>query len=186
MEAVATAGGWLLVRTVPKTGCNNVGTKLQVVQLTGKDAQVGAEIDLGTYPQRVRLVPRSAGAWLLYHEQPEGLLATRLDALGQIEMGPVAISAPVQTPYPFAADAVSGGLVVALIDDPSFDPKDLTIAVTDEEGTRIASALLHDVPASQFTLEVAFDQATRQALVAISMPHEYSEFSVHVARFSCQ
>jgi hypothetical protein len=143
----------------------------------------------------VDLVARPGGAWLLTHstEGIMGAMARRLGPEGQVELGPIDFSVPgLPKVYAPAAGALDGGLILTLSPEPpgpNGSPDELTVVVADEQGNTIASAPLPGVTASyDVTGQMAFDAATRQALLAISMIDKEPPNlpSIHVARYSCQ
>jgi hypothetical protein len=178
-DAVATPDGWLLAHGwVDCAASPPAPLAIRVTRFVDGSPQIGAEIETFGQVQRIVLVPRAAGAWLLYW-QSTALQAVRLDALGQVELGPVAI-VPMSQPYPFSADALGGGLVVAH----GHDGAGLTAVVFDEQLVALASAEAEDVPDTA-TPQIAFDAETRQMLVAL---HAFVDgvSAVRAARFSCQ
>jgi hypothetical protein len=186
VRAVGMAGGWMLVRNVTKNDCKpGSATKLRVMAFAGEQPQVGVELEFVGYPEPFGLAPRPGGAWLLYYGQIEGFWAAGLDVLGQIEVGPVKLASPYDLVQSFAADAALGGLLLVYPDVSSDPPIQLKVVLMNEQGQPITSAPLTGVPISS-DMQIAFDEATRQALFAVSMQDETGYFSVGVARFSCQ
>jgi hypothetical protein len=180
-DGVAVPGGWLLARS--RAECGQAPPNPPTVTVTrfaDAEPQVGSELTLFGAVQKLTLVPRPAGAWLLYW-QPSVLQATRLDALGKVELGPVDLVSMGQ-PYNFAADAIDGGLIVAVAMD-----NDLKVSVFDDQGVSIASVSLNEKDQPYYMEpQIAFDEGSRQALLAVPMPDETSTYKINVARFSCQ
>jgi hypothetical protein len=178
-DAVATPGGWLLAHGwVDCAASPPAPLAIRVTRFIDGAPQIGAEITPFGQIQRLVLVPRPSGAWLLYW-QSSALQAVRLDALGQVELGPMSII-PMSQPYPFSADALGDGLVIAH----GHDGAGLTAVVFDEQLVTVASAEAADVPESA-TPQIFFDAETRQVLVGL---HAFIDAvsGVHATRFSCQ
>jgi hypothetical protein len=181
-DGIAVPGGWLLARS--RAECGQSPPNPPTVTLTryagaGAEPQLGAEITLFSAVQRLALVPRPAGAWLLYFQS--ALQGTRLDALGKVELGPVDLVSMGQ-PYSFGVDAVDGGLIVAVAMD-----NDLKVSVFDDQGMTIASVSLNEKDQPYYMEpQIAFDEGSRQALLAIAMPDGAGSHRINVARFSCQ
>lgn len=178
--AAATPTGWLMARALFEN-CMAPKGRIEVTVYDGQSATQGATFPGDPYAD-VDLVPHADGAWLLFDSL--GSSAVRLDALGAVVVGPLAIS-PGSTGL--VADALDGGLVFAAA---HHDETDLTVGVTDDHGDIIASALLAlPFELASWEFQIAFDNGTRQVLVAlINWTDATASFedSIHVARFSCQ
>jgi hypothetical protein len=134
------------------------------------------------------MVRHPEGAWLLYDDwtgQSGGTQsAVRLDDKGAVVVGPLALSPSSSA---IVADALDGGLVFAAM---HADEPELTVGVSDDQGNTIASAPLTVPPdLAGWEFQIAFDEETRQALVAIlDWQDATANFNdgIHVARFTCE
>ncbi len=197
--AAAVPGGWLLARatadfvgtpgpTLEGDDCWAQAKMIRVTRLSGADAKPAAEIAAGATIFALQLLRRSNGAWLLERHADHPVQAYRLAGDGSLEAGPIAVPStppPLSTPTAFAADRAGRGFIVAIGEAPVTPQAGLTLAVDDEQGVTIAKGRLAPVPGASF-VAIAFDDTTRQALVALAMPDASGASAVGVARFACQ
>jgi hypothetical protein len=193
-DGIAVPGGWLFARGLHGE-CTGSKALVRITRFTDGMQQTVGDVDIeNDSPSKVDLLPRPGGAWLLYENWNDanfGFVAARLDASGSVELGPIVLSIPgFQEPIMYAADALDDGLIAVVGGEWLPTSIEYAIAATDEQGVPISSALLSGAVEPWSVPQIAFDHATRQALVVVvSSPNSSAGESlnrIHVARFSCE
>ncbi|MSP24048.1 MAG: hypothetical protein EXR75_02565 [Myxococcales bacterium] len=190
-SAVATSKNWLFAHTGAQlTSCQDkvppdASALISIKRVAPGSLLAAATLQVATSPMQLALLPRADGAWLLYLESPETMTAVRLDAFGQVELGPLAVAASAGAEYAFAADRLDDGFIFAMRDDPAGNPPDLRLVVADANAALIAEAWLVDPPPIVTAPQLVFDPVTRQALVVFAGIDASGGPVLYAARFAC-